>query len=307
MFTRALKSFDAEHYHASDLYCLAAVRRAAKRRDALLTYDARELYPFVAATRGRPWVRWFWRRFEARHIKDCHAVFTVSDGIADLLQDTYHILRPVVVHNAPETQEVRRSDVLRKQLPIPPDGRIVLHQGQMRKDRGCTQLVEAATAISGAHIVFLGDGPLQPQLQTAAAEFGIADRVHFVEAVAPNRLLNYTASADVGVTLLEDTCLNHRLALPNKLFEYLMAGLPVLGSDLPEIRGIITKFDVGLVADPSRVDKVRNALEIMLADDAPISKWQGNAKRVSETISWEIASHRFLTAIEAARTARHQS
>ncbi len=149
--------------------------------------------------------------------------------------------------------------------------------------------------------MFLGDGPLRASLQDLAASLHIQDRVHFLDPVPPDQLLDYTASATVGVTLLEDTCLNHRLALPNKLFEYLMAGIPVLASDLPELNKIVSQFDVGRLAAPGSVDQVSERLREMITAPDQLDIWKSNTRRVFETINWEKASERFLNVFRRLR------
>ena len=111
--------------------------------------------------------------------------------------------------------------------------------------------------------------------------------------VPPDELLTYTASAAGGVTLLENTCLNHRYALPNKLFEYLAAGLPVLASDLPAIRQVVEPFDVGLVVNPHDRPALIRAIRRLLFDGADRARWSANTSRVLEVYSWEVGSALF--------------
>ena len=115
---------------------------------------------------------------------------------------------------------------------------LVLHQGAPAPDRGGEQLIEAMAELPAAHLVFLGSSPFsgyEDGLRERAVAAGLGDRVHFLPSVPLDRLLEHTADADVGVSLLQDTCENHRLALPNKVFEYVAAGVPVVVSELPEL------------------------------------------------------------------------
>lgn len=283
----------ARVYHASDLYVLPALARAARRHGGRLVFDARELYPHVASTRGRPWVSAFWRRLQHRYIRRADHVFTVSGRIADHLADAHGIPRPTLLPNVPPPEAVPRTETLRRHAGLGPEAVIVLHQGQMRADRGCHVLVEAVARVPEAHLVFLGGGPEQPALAARAEALGLADRVRFVPSVPPDALLAVTAGADVGVTLLEDTCLNHRYALPNKLFEYLAAGVPVLGSDLPEVRDVVTGHDVGLVADAADPAAVAEALGRMVRDAAARARWAANAPAVFRTYDPVVALGRF--------------
>lgn len=297
-FSRALRHSETTRrhgiIHASDLYTLPAACFSARRTGATLTFDSRELYPHVAATVGRPWVSSFWRLVESRFLPRCDAIFTVNDSIADHISRNYEVPRPVVVVNVPPLRTATPTNLIRSRLGLNDRVPIVLHQGQIRRDRGCTVLVRAAARVSDAHIVFLGNGPLRSQVQQIAADLRITDRVHLLDPVPPDQLLDLTSSATIGTTLLEDTCLNHHFALPNKLFEYLMAGVPVLASNLPEIRKVVSEFNVGQLATPGNVDDTAGKLHYMVSDPARLEKWRANTSDVFETINWESASERFV-------------
>ena len=289
-FRQAALARPARVYHASDLFTLPAMAAAAQQHGGRLVYDARELYPYVASTAGRPAVRWFWRAVEGRFIRRADAVFTVSDSIAERLVALYGVARPAVLHNVPPLRSVVPSNYLREQTGLGAETTLLLHQGQIQKDRGCELLADAMREVRGALLVFLGGGPLKPALRHHVEEAGLTDRIHFLDPVAPDALLPVTASADVGITLLEDTCLNHRYALPNKLFEYLMAGLPVLASDLPEMRAVVERFEVGLVVNPADRGALVKTLQAMVDNKEARARWSAHTPRVFETFSWEKAS-----------------
>ncbi len=145
---------------------------------------------------------------------------------------------------------------LRERLGIDAGAPLVLHQGAPAPARGCEVLVEALAALPSVRLAFLGDPEpgYAAGLRRLIAERGLSERVTLLPSVALEDLLAHTAEADVGVTLLQDTCLNHRLALPNKLFEYIAAGVPVVAADLPETRRLVERHGVGWCvpsADPA--------------------------------------------------------
>ncbi len=292
LFLRAALARPAAVYHASDLYVLPALAAAARRHRSKLVLDARELYPHVDATAGKPWARWVWTALERGYLPRTDAVLTVNDSIADRMAATYGIARPIVTHNVPERQEVARTDALRERLGIPASQQIVLYQGLIRAGRGLERLVDAMQDVPGTALVIIGDGPAKLTLQRHAAE-ALGDRAHFLPHIPPDELLRLTASADLGVHVPEPITLSIHLALPNKLFEYLMAGLPVVVADIPEMRRVVEEFDVGLVVDPYDRDALAAALRRALSDEAARARWQANAPSVFQTFRPERDKERF--------------
>jgi len=299
LFRRAAMRIPARIYHASDLYALPAMRSAARAHRARLVYDARELYAHVSAVTGRPLVQGFWRILEGHLIRHADAVFTVSASISEHLLCTYRIPPPTVLFNVPTYRPVTSAGRLRTLAGVDPEDVVVLHQGQMRTARGCERIVDAMADVEDAVMVFLGDGPLEPALRQLVARHGLKNRVRFIPPVSPDELLPLTADADFGVTLLENTCLNHRFALPNKLFEYLMAGVPVLASDLPEIRNVVEGFNVGCVVDPADREALVGSIRTMVSDKANRMHWAANTPRVFEQYDGDAAVYRFKQTYQA--------
>ncbi len=287
-------SIQAKVYHSSDLYVLPALSRAARQRGGAVIYDARELYPYVASTVGRPWMRFFWQSIERQFIRNADGVITVSDGIGAKLVQLYGIDPPTIVYNVPPRPPVRSSSRLRVAIGFNSTEAIILHQGQMRNFRGCELLVDAMRDVNDAILIFLGDGPLKSRLVDQVSKQDFPKRVYFLDPVPPSELLAYTASADIGVTLLEDVCLNHHLALPNKLFEYLASNLPVVGSDLPEIRKVVVGHDVGLAVDPLDRNALVASLRQAANNRALREHWRRNIPSVFHAYNWQKASEGFL-------------
>ena len=293
LFKKELRETRADIYHASDLYVLPAVASIARQHQARLVYDARECYPHVVATRGRPWVRWFWRLVERRGIRRADAIFTVSRSIAHHMAGAYQIRPPFVLHNAPPLRPVPASKLLHTMLNLAPETVIFLHQGQIQPGRGCDRMVEAFRQVQGGVMVFLGGGALKEALRNRVRAYEMESRVFFLEPVPPEELLIVTSSADVGISLLEDNCLNHRYALPNKLFEYLMAGVPVLGSKLPEMEGVLLPHQAGWVVDPANVTALTSTMQTLVDNPEARQKAAERTRDVFETFSWEKASKVF--------------
>lgn len=312
-FREAAGGFAPRVYHASDLYVLPALADAASgtspastrsesepgAREPALTFDSRELYPYVASTSGRPWVRWFWKAVQHRYLPRTDAVFTVSESIAEHLAERYAIPDPILVPNAPPRTKVEPAGRLRALAGLEEDVPVVLHQGSMQKDRGCGRLVRAAEGLEEGAIVFLGDGPERGRLEDTVRERGLRNTVRFVDRVPPHELLSVTADADAGVSLLRDTCPNHRYALPNKLFEYLMADLPVVVTDLTEMGALVREFDVGRVVPVDDTEALGEMLRGLLGDPEERGRLSGNAAKVFEVYSWERGRARMMDAFDS--------
>ncbi len=246
--------------HAHDAAMLLPALIGARLTGARLVYDSHELATGVPY-RGRMWT-WFVDLVERVGITRCAAVITVSDGIASRLRDRYHLsVTPTLVRNVSALQ-VSSAGGLRRRIGLASHDPLVLHQGAPAPDRGCEVLVQAVSQLDGIHLVFLGDPEpgYGERLRAAIDEHGLSDRVSMLPSVPLEELLAFTAEADVGVTLLQDTCENHRLALPNKLFEYIAAGIPVVASALPETGRLIARYGIGWTATGDDPDSVAEAL-----------------------------------------------
>jgi glycosyltransferase involved in cell wall biosynthesis len=285
--------------HAHDVAMLVPAYIAASLSRARLVYDSHELATGVPY-RSRPWALLV-VAIERLLVPSCDAVITVSGGIADRLAERYSLrARPVVIRNLcdlPPPGAAPATD-LRNELGIG-DAPLVLHQGAVAPHRGCETLVRATAELDGAHLLFLGaEGPYADRLRRLALDLGLDDRVHFRPAVPLDSLLSYTAQASVGVSLLEGTCENHRLALPNKLFEYMAAGVPVVVSALPELERFLSEHPIGCAVDPGDPSAVSRALNEVVVDGRATS---GRGPRRATAPSWDREAMRLLSVYGAVR------
>lgn len=127
-----------------------------------------------------------------------------------------------------------------------------------------------------------------------AESANLQERTFFIDEVSPEEILSYTSSADVGISPIENTCLSYYYCLPNKLFEYLMAGLPVAVSDFPEMAKIVKEYEVGEVFDPEDPQDIARAINAILRDEKKYQQYKENAKKASEVFNWENESKRLV-------------
>jgi glycosyltransferase involved in cell wall biosynthesis len=298
-FVRAICAQRPDVVHAHDAAMLLPGLVGARVAGARLVYDSHELATSVPY-RDRAWA-WFVATIERLAIRRAAFVITVSDGIADELVARYRLRRrPTVLRNVSALDDVAAGSGggLRDHLSDGATASIVLHQGAPAVDRGCEALVGALCHLpSDVHVVFLGSGEpaFAAELVALAQRHGVENRMRLVDSVGLDQLLAWTRQADVGVALLEDTCLNHRLALPNKLFEYIAAGVPVVVSDLPELRGIVNHYNIGWTAAPGDPRAIAQAIGQAL-DARGDPRLHENLARAAAELRWSQESRR-LTAV----------
>jgi glycosyltransferase involved in cell wall biosynthesis len=249
-----------------------ALRLARARPGSHVIYDARDVYAEsnnIARLPGP--ARAAFARRERAWARRADAILTVNDGVADLLAARWGVERPTVVMNcSPAWAPPEPSpDLLREALDLPARTLVALYHGGFMADRGLPELVAAMRrpGLEAAHLALLGSGALEPDLRRLAAEPAAAGRVHVLPPVPPEELLPWVASADVGVMPNQPRTLNERLSTPNKLFECLAAGLPVVSSDFPERRRIILldpEGPLGAVCDPTDPDALAAAIRSIL-------------------------------------------
>jgi len=211
-------------------------------------------------------------------------VFVVSDSIANWYEKEYKIPRPVVVKNAPKFFEPIRNNHFRNDLGIKKGSKIALYQGGLSKGRGIDLLLECFKKREDDKVVmvFMGYGELEDEIKSLAR---IKDNIFFYPAVDSDIVLEYTSSADFGISMIENTCLNEEYCLPNKLFEYIMAGLPVIVSNMKEMREFIEYYNIGVVAN-YKIESVNKAIEQVLALD--IEQMKKNLRKCAKENAWEI-------------------
>lgn len=269
LVVRSVGPVDVWHLH--DLTGLAAVAPNLDDRIPVV-YDAHELFLETGTALRLPGpARAGLRAYERRLVRRASAVVTVNDALADELRRRYRPRRLVAVHNCPGAWAPPdpRRDVLREAAGIPASSPVLLYHGAMSVNRGVEQLLTAMQqpGLERAHLVLMGFGEMRDAYAAAARDFP-GGRVHLLAAVPPAQLLDWVTSADIGVMAIQPSTLNHRLSTPNKLFECLMAGVPVVASDFPAVRRIVEEAPggpVGRVCDPTRADDIANAVQEVLA------------------------------------------
>jgi glycosyltransferase involved in cell wall biosynthesis len=257
-----------------------------------VVYDARDIYMDagnLARTRGV--VRAAVARAEKRWARRADRVITVNQPYADVMAKRFAVTGPLVVMNCsyrfqPPEPRPRR---FHERLGLDPTCRVVLYQGGFSAGRGIEQLFEAIPTIDDAVLVLMGYGHQEAVYRERAEGDDLRGRVHILPAVRPIELLDWVASADVVAMPIQPTTLNHRLTTPNKLFEAMAAGVPVVASDLPGMAPIVRETRCGLVVDPTDPGAIAAACrEILGASADEAQAWRERALAAAHsTYNWE--------------------
>ncbi len=285
-------------YHAHDLDTLVPAAIAARLRRKPLIYDSHELFTEMHFLIGRARETRIWESIEKRLITQCARVITVSDPIADEMVARYGIERPVVLRNIPRYEE--------PPVPIPffpeepsSDALTFLCQGYLQPGRGLDQIVRAMKSLPEHRLVILGDGPERESLVAIARNEKLENRVIIHAAVPLAALPPRTASADVGLIAYSMASLNFRYALPNKFFEYIMAGVPVITTPIPEIAKLVKKYDVGEVVEEATDEALVKAMRKLADDPDRRQRIRKNCIETARVLCWQEEEKKLLQIYES--------
>lgn len=271
---------------SNDLDTLLPNYIASKLKNVPLVYDTHEVFCEVPELQHNPIKKKIWKRIERWIFPKLKHVFTVNNSISELYSKEYGV-NIHVVRNVPFLK--KQTELLSGELlNLPKDKKIVVLQGAgINVDRGAEEAVEAMQYVNNAILLIIGSGDVIGKLQQMVADLNIQDRVQFIGKVPLEKLLQYTSLADLGLTLDKDTNINYRYSLPNKLFDYIHAGVPVLASNLIEIKKIIDKYAVGDCISSHEPQHIASKINNILNDSETLINWKKNTKIAASELNWE--------------------
>ena len=276
---------DSDIVHCNDLNALpvGVLIKIFFNKEVKIVYDAHEYETEIDGLIGIR--KSLTKKLEKYLIGYANKVITVSDSIADEYVKLYNIDKPALVLNTPRYKEIVKQDFFRKSLGIDKYKIIFLYQGSLSSGRGIEILIETFTQMDDTKsvIVFMGYGEMEEIIREASEKY---ESIYFHPAVSPDVLLEYTGSADFGISTIEDSCLSYRYCLPNKMFEYLMADVPIIVSNLPEMKKVIEKYNIGIVAKYNNPKSLIDAIEKATKLDK--QKLKKNIEKVKEIYNWEV-------------------
>ena len=281
-----LMTKDVDLIFANDLDTLPAAYLAAKLRNKRLIYDTHEYYTETPELVNRPLVQCIWRKIEDHIFPKLTDIFTVNASIAKLYSEKYnkkvHVSRNIPPTFAPDRLKTRRE------LDLPTNKRILILQGTgINVQRGAEEAVLAMQYLKNEVLLIVGSGDVFPTLKKIVEQYKLQDKVIFKPKMLFSDLRQYTMNSDLGLAIDKDTNLNYHFSLPNKLFDYIHSGIPILSSGLIELKQIIDQYDIGYYIQNHDPRHIASVVESIFADETRYNTLKQNTAKAKEELCWE--------------------
>jgi len=259
---------------SNDTDTLPANYLASIIRRKKLVFDAHEIFPEVPELTHRPKVKYIWEKIEDWIFPNIKHCYTVCQSIADYYNQKYKIDMKIV-RNLP----YYHSQHVENKLPDYSGKKIIIYQGALNVGRGLEWVIDAMPFVDNAVLLIIGDGNISDELKKRANKLNLNEKVFFLGRIAGEELHKYTPSADLGLCLLENRGLNYYFSLPNRIFDYLHAGVPVLATDFPEIANIVKNNKTGILIDHYEPEYLKKVLNDFFSKEFDTSNFTELAKQ----------------------------
>lgn len=283
---------------AEDLYTLPFAALFAKLKKSKLFYDSREIYGHLAGLSNRKNVQAILRHIEKVFIKYAYKVITTGDLDSEYIHNEYNLKDSIVIRNLPYKTEIKKPFNFRKHFGLKDEIKILLYQGVILPGRGLKLIFDVLNQLTDCILVVLGDGEYAEYYKNLAKDKGIENIVYFFGKIEQIELLNYTSGADIGLAIIENISLSYYYALPNKLFEYIYCGVPVIVSNLPQMKLIVEKYKVGICVDAENIDEIVTKLKHILSDLNLRNELKQNCVNAARELNWNEEIKKLFNLIE---------
>jgi glycosyltransferase involved in cell wall biosynthesis len=276
----------ADLLFSNDLDTLLPNYLVSKLKRVDLIYDSHELFSEVSEVQARPRVQGVWKWLEKTLMPRLSNMMTVNRSIADTYKKWYGV--DMKVHRNLPMKKPDAIKTSRTDLDLPIDKKIIVLQGAgINVDRGAEEAVLAMQFLNDHLLLIIGSGDVIDQLKEMVTELNLADKVKILGKKPYDEMMKYTACADLGLSLDKDTSLNYRFSLPNKLFDYIQVGTPVLVSNLPELAKVVTENGVGELLESHDPKVLADQIERMLSNEPKMDEYAQNCRKAGSELVWE--------------------
>jgi glycosyltransferase involved in cell wall biosynthesis len=272
---------------AEDIYTLPFAVIFGKLKRAKIYYDSRELFGYLAGLKDKKIKQSFWKWTEKLFIKQADFVMVTGPMDGEFLKNEYGIKNLILLRNLPRYYKPELKLDLHSHLQIDKSKKIILYQGVLLKGRGIEKIFSVLNELPDCVFVIAGGGEFEQHYRKLSEEMKVSDKVFFLGKLTQEDLPKITASVDIGVSLIENLSISYYHALPNKLFEYIMADVPVIVSNLPQMKKIVDKYDVGYAVDFDSNDELISAIKKLTEDENLFDSKKQNCRIASQKLNWE--------------------
>ena len=294
LFFYLLSRSDVALLLSIDLDTLPASFLVSKIRGIKLMYDSHEYFTEVPELNGRNFVKRFWLTLEKMMVPKVDAAYTVNESLAKMYSAKYGI-EFGVIRNVPS------GEIEEEEFVLPPEFAgtdFIIYQGAVNKDRGLDELIDIIADQRDIRLVIAGDGDVLKNLKQKVDFLDLSGNVYFTGKIPPSRLKSLTRQAKLGVSLEKKSNLNYYYSLPNKIFDYIQAGIPVLCSGFPEMKEIIRIYGTGRTVDPGNKEEIRAELIKMLWDQESRAEWIKNTESARKKLNWDVEQKKLASIYE---------
>lgn len=281
--------------HGHDPNGLFIAWLAKKLWKSRLIYDSHEYWPGAVHQTGRyKSIFKFGVEIEKYCIKKADKVITVNTSIAELIGKIYTLEDVVVIRNIPEKATAIQIDM--NNIKFPPCEFNIIYTGNVEEGRGIKHIISAMAAIRDEiGLVIVGrDSLYKKKMKSFSRSLKLQDRIYFLPAVSPNEIVSLCRVAQAGIASIRNVCESYYLSLPNKIFEYIHAGIPVLVNNLPEMAALVKNQKIGLCFDINTVSSIVDTIHQMYEDTEHYNQFCKNAVTASQTLNWECEQKQLL-------------
>jgi len=283
----------ADVLFSNDLDTLLPNYLISRLKRIKLIYDSHELFTELPELIGRPFVKGFWTKLERFLFPKLKYIITVNQSIANIFEEKYD-KKIQVVRNIP-LQIEKKSVISRADLGFQESDFILILQGAgINMHRGAEEALEAMKYVFGAKLLIIGGGDVFEELKRKRIAFKLEDKVQIIDRLPYPKLMQYTAIADLGLSLDKDTNLNYRYSLPNKVFDYIHSDTPILVSRLPELMNLINTYKIGRSVKNIRPQCIADSINFIQKNSALQSEWKKNLIQAQSELNWNLEEEKYL-------------
>jgi len=280
---------------ANDLDTLPANYWMSKIKNIPLVYDSHEYFTEVPELTERKSIQKIWLNIESHIIPKLKYFYTVNQSIAGIYQEKYNT-EVKVIRNLPDC---RNGTDQKSDIPGVNGRKMIIYQGALNMARGIDLAIQSMAYLEDAVLVIAGDGPERKELEKHAHLLDVNDKVIFLGRKLPDELSTITGQAGLGISFEQKQGLNYYYALPNKLFDYIHAEIPVLVSPFPEMKAVVKKYEIGEILESFDPENIAVQINRMLKDEKKREYWMKNLKDAANELCWRVEEKKLIEIFES--------